>query len=228
VHVGLIVGIGPAATDFYYRSLIARMAAAQADLELTMVHADTPTLLANQAAGESAAQVEIYDRLTRRLQAAGARSVAVTSIAGHFCIDAFEYVSVLPVINMLSVVDEAVAERGYGRVGLLGTRGVTVSHFYGALSGVDVVVPPGPNLDAVHDAYVAMATSATCTAEQRQVFFNAGRAMVEEQGADAVLLAGTDLALAFNGPDAGFAVLDCAEAHVKAIFADAVQTDSGT
>jgi len=228
VHIGLIVGIGPAATDFYYRSIVGRMAAVLTDLELTMVHADTPTLLANQAAEDIAAQVEIYTRLTRRLQAAGAQSVSVTSIAGHFCIDAFERVSALPVINMLSVVDQAVTDRGYGRVGVLGTRGVMLSGLYGALSDIDVVVPPWPNLDAVHDAYVTMASTATCTDEQRQVFFDAGRAMVEEQGADAVLLAGTDLALAFNGGDPGFPVFDCAQAHVTAIFAEAVRTDPGT
>ena len=48
------------------------------------------------------------DHLTRRLQAAGACSVAVTSIAGHFCIEAFERVSSLPVINLLSVVNDGV------------------------------------------------------------------------------------------------------------------------
>lgn len=37
VHIGLILGIGPAATDYYYCSLIARMASAGNDLELTMV-----------------------------------------------------------------------------------------------------------------------------------------------------------------------------------------------
>jgi len=223
VHIGLIVGIGPAATDYYYRSLIAGMAEVQADLELTMVHADTLTLLANQAAGETAAQVEIYDRLTRRLEASGSRSVAVTSIAGHFCIDAFERVSVLPVINMLRVVDSAVTDHGYRRVGLLGTRGVMASGFYGALSDVDVVAPPEPRLSAVHNAYVSLATTATCTDEQRQGFFDAGQAMVEEQGAEAILLAGTDLALAFNGFDPGFPVLDCAEAHVRAIFTEATR-----
>jgi aspartate racemase len=49
--------------------------------------------------------------------------------------------------------------------------------------------------------------------------------MVEVQGAEAVLLAGTDLALAFNGFAAGFPVFDCAEAHVDAIFEEAVRAD---
>ncbi|WP_407341922.1 aspartate/glutamate racemase family protein [Pengzhenrongella phosphoraccumulans] len=219
MHLGLIVGIGPAATDYYYRSLIGRMMAAQCDLELTMAHADTATLLANQAAGNVPAQVGIYDRLARRLAAAGAHQVAVTSIAGHFCIEEFERLSPLPVVDILSVVNDAVQARGYRRVGLLGTRGVMESRFYGALRGLEAIAPPGAALEDVHEAYVAMASTARCTDEQRSTFFDAGRAMVEERGAQAVLLAGTDLGLAFNGFDPGFAVFDCAKAHVDALTA---------
>ena len=110
MHIGLIGGIGPAATDFYYRRLIAAFAARALPLELTIVHADTPTLLQHQAADDRDAQVAIYMRLTKRLAAAGAECVVVTSIAGHFCIAEFAAVSPLPVISLLPVVDAA-AER---------------------------------------------------------------------------------------------------------------------
>ncbi len=66
-----------------------------------------------------------------------------------------------------------------------------------------------------------MASTARCTDEQRHIFFNAGRALVDDQGATAVLLAGTDLGLAFNGFSPDLAVFDCAEAHVEAIAAAA-------
>ena len=39
--------------------------------------------------------------------------------------------------------------------------------------------------------------------------------MVEEQCADAVLLAGTDLGLAFDGQTPGFTVIDALELHVQ-------------
>jgi aspartate racemase len=178
-----------------------------------------------KATGNVVGQVEIYDRLTRRLQAAGARTVAVTSIAGHFCIDAFTEVSVLPVIDLLGVVAAGINAAGYRRVGLLGTRGVMASRFYGALGDVEVVVPPVAGLDAVHDAYVSVASVASCTPEQRGVFFDAGRALVDEHGAEAVVLAGTDLALAFNGHDPGFTTFDCIDAHVSAIVEHALRRD---
>jgi aspartate racemase len=217
MHVGLIVGIGPAATDFYYRRLIASLAARQLALELTMAHADTPTLLRHQMAGDGAAQVAIYLRLTQRLRDAGARAVAVTSIAGHFCIDAFKAVSPLPVIDLLVEVDGALAAQGLRKVGILGTRLAMQSRFYGAARRTEVIAPEAGMLDAVHDAYVAMAVSGTVSQAQRAVFFDAGRALVERHGAEAVMLGGTDLALAFAGHDPGFAVFDCAGVHADAI-----------
>ena len=68
MHIGLIGGIGPAATDYYYRRLISTSAKMDVTLELTIVHADTPTLLRNLASNDGAAQTAIYDRLTNRLK----------------------------------------------------------------------------------------------------------------------------------------------------------------
>jgi len=60
MHIGLIGGIGPGATDFYYRRLISTFARKNATLELTIVHADTPTLLSNLTKNDAAAQTAIY------------------------------------------------------------------------------------------------------------------------------------------------------------------------
>src|SRR5882762_6848241 len=108
MHIGLIGGIGPAATDFYYRRLISTFASKKAALELTIVHADTPTLLSNLASNDAAAQVAIYTKVTTPLVAAGAECVVVTSIAGQFCIDAFKGASSLPVVDMISEVGWAI------------------------------------------------------------------------------------------------------------------------
>ena len=217
MHIGLIVGIGPAATDYYYRQLISAAARAGKDLELTMAHADTPTLLRHQAEGNVQAQVDIYGGLTERMQRAGIAQVAVTSIAGHFCIDAFKAVSPVPVIDLLDVVQLEVKRRGLKRVGLLGTRGVMASRFYGVLDGVEVIAPVN-DLAEVHEAYVAMASAGVATPAQREVFMRAGRSLTRDDGCESVMLAGTDLALVFGkGVEPGFDILDCAEAHAAAI-----------
>ena len=110
MQIGLIGGIGPSATDFYYRRLIAAFAARKSPLELTIAHADTPTLVDNLGRNDKAAQAEIFSRLARRLAAAGANCVAITSIAGHFCIDSFKAESPLPAVDMITEVNRAVGK----------------------------------------------------------------------------------------------------------------------
>jgi aspartate racemase len=104
------------------------------------------------------ARVDIYLRLTERLQRAGISRIAVTSIAGHFCIDAFKALSPVPVIDLLDVMQVKVTRRGLRRVGLLGTRVVMESRFHGVLEDVEVIAPVD-DLMAVHDAYVTMASA---------------------------------------------------------------------
>ena len=98
----------------------------------------------------------------------------MTSIAGHFCIDAFKAVSPVPAIDLLEVVKLEVGRRGLNKVGRLGTRVVMESGFYGVLEGVEVVAPAAALLD-VHEAYVSMASAGLVTAAQRQIFLKAGR-----------------------------------------------------
>src|ERR1700746_3955918 len=143
MHIGLIGGIGPGATDFYYRRLISTFASRKTALELTIVHADAPTLLGNLASNDATAQVAIYMRLTNRLAAAGAECVPITSVAGHFCVEAFKASSVLPVVDLISEVNRAIGERAFKRIGILGTRTVMETRLYGGVSGVEIVPPRG-------------------------------------------------------------------------------------
>lgn len=218
MHVGLIGGIGPAATEFYYRHITRVHAREARPLELTMVHAQIADLARNFTSGAREAQAVIFAALARRLQAAGADLVAVTSVAGHFCRHEFEAISPLPVVSIVPAVRAALEARGCRRIGLLGTGVAMTTRVYGELEGFEVLVPSGEDFALVDREYVAMATAAEATDHHRDVFFGAGRELCR-RGADTVLLAGTDLFLAFEGHECGFPTVDCARAHVEAITA---------
>lgn len=217
MQIGLIGGIGPAATDYYYRSLIAKFARSQETLDLTIVHADTPTLLGNLERNDKEAQVAIYSRLTDRLASAGAECVVVTSVAGHFCIDAFKEISPLQVIDILTEVNEAIDTRKLDRVGVLGTKTVMETGFYSGISTAEVIPPGGSHLADVHSAYVAMAASGHVTNSQRAVFDSACIQLTQEAKVEAIMLGGTDLALVYGEGETDFPVVDCAAIHVEAI-----------
>jgi aspartate racemase len=223
VHIGLIGGIGPAATEFYYRGLIDRHERSGTRLDLTIAHADVHEMSRNLTSRDAQAQAVAFAPLLRRLAAAGAHAAAVTSMGGHFCIRQLAAMSPLPLINALPAVDAAITRKGFKTVGIIGTRMVMETRLYGVISTAQVVVPRGDASDEVHRNYADMATVGRVTDAQRQTFFTAGRRLCQDQGAEIVLLGGTDLFLAFQGMDCGFPVLDCADVHVEAIYAKSLE-----
>ncbi|HZQ01886.1 MAG TPA: aspartate/glutamate racemase family protein [Reyranella sp.] len=218
MHIGLIAGIGPAATDFYYRGLIERHAAAGLALDLTMVHADVRKMARNLADKNPRKQAEIFAGLIERMKKAGAEVAAVTSMGGHFCINELLPISPLPLVNGIPAVAAAIAKSGFKKIGVLGTRTVMQSGLYGTLVPPALVTPDGPSLDQVHETYSAMAGSGRVTELQREIFWREARRLMSRRGAQAVMLGGTDLFLAFAGREPEFPVIDCADIHVDAIF----------
>ena len=222
MHIGLIGGIGPAATEFYYRGLIDRHAHSNTALELTIVHADVREMARNLANRDARKQAGIFAPLVARLAAAGAHAAAVTSMGGHFCIRELEPMSPLPLLNALPEVDAAIARGKFKTVGIIGTRMVMETRLHGAISSAAVVTPEGAALDEVHANYSEMAVAGRVTDAQRRAFYTAGERLCRERGAEVVLLGGTDLFLAFQGRECGFPVLDCADIHVEAIYRESL------
>ena len=218
MHIGLIAGIGPAATDFYYRGLIERHAASAIPLELTMAHADVRELARNLNEQNAKKQAEIFAGLIERMKKAGAQAAAVTSMGGHFCINELLPISPLPIVHGVTAVADEIARRGLKKIGVLGTRTVMESKLYGSVRSAELIAPDGAARDQVHEAYSTMAGAGRVTDQQREVFFREGRRLVRERGAEAIMLGGTDLFLAFTGQQPGFPVIDCADLHVDAIY----------
>jgi aspartate racemase len=221
MHIGLIGGIGPAATDFYYRGLVDRSRAAGHALECTIAHADVGTMGRNLADGRRTEQAAIFAGLIERLKKAGAQAAAVTSMGGHFCINELLPISPLPLVHGIHAVDAAIRKSGLKKIGVLGTRLVMETKLYGAVSSAELIAPDGARFGQVGDAYSAMASIGVVTDEQRQIFFTAGREL-RARGAEAIMLGGTDLFLAFVGHERPFPLVDCADIHVDAIFAKAL------
>ena len=193
MHIGLIAGIGPAATDFYYRGLIERQAVSDIPLELTMAHADVREMGKNLNERQPKRQAEIFARLIGRLKAAGAEAAAVTSMGGHFCINELLPISPLPLIHGIHAVDAAIRRSGLKRIGVLGTRTVMETKLYGGVSSAELIAPEGEMFGQVGDTYSAMATIGKVTDAQREVFFAAGRFQAPDQ-------AGEDRGLPGRGP----------------------------
>ena len=211
MHLGLIGGIGAAATVVYYQKLTAAMRTLGMPLELTIVQADANVLVKNNLSDNRDAQADVYAGLIDRLKAAGADCAVITSLGGHFCIDETVQRASLPLVSGVTPLDNEFAKRGIKTVGLLGTAVVMRTKLYGQLSKTDAIAPN--DIDAAGRTYLDMALAGECTAEQRAFFVSEGQKLVDS-GSDAVVLAGTDLNLAFDGRDVGYDVIDALDIHI--------------
>jgi aspartate racemase len=214
MHVGLIGGIGPAATEAYYRGLL--KAASNRALELTIAHADVRRLISNMETGAKRDQTAIFARHVDQLKGGGCEVAAVTSLGGHFCIRELEAVSALPIVNAIPALDAHFRGMGVKRIGLLGSKPVMQSKLYGGMS-MEVVAPPPEEIEGVHATYMAMMIAVHATDAHKRFFQAAGRKLHEAQGAEIVVLAGTDLFLAFDGSDCGYPIVDATNIHIEAI-----------
>ncbi|MEM8732519.1 MAG: aspartate/glutamate racemase family protein [Pseudomonadota bacterium] len=220
MHLGLIGGIGVAATLLYYQRLAGAVDAMGGTLDLTIVHADARTLVRNNMADDRTAQAGVYARLLERLTAAGCDCAAITSLGGHFCFDETVAVSPLPLISGVAPLDRALAAQGLDRVGLLGVGGVMRTRLYGQMRQTEAVVLED-EVDTLGLAYQEMAVAGHSSPAQRALFIDAGARMIRDLGAQAIVLAGTDLNLAFEGQSPGYPVVDALDVHV-ALLAEVV------
>lgn len=216
MHIGLITGLGPAATVVYYQRLTKIAADRGCKLELTMVEANIREVLANNLAGRAQDQAEIFAGLLHRLKAAGAQCASITAIGPHFCWEETRALSPLPLISAITPLDDFCADQGFGKVGLLGTARAMSTRLFGQMRRTAVLLPE--DAQTVGTAYQNMAVAGRCDEATRQMLFQAGQDMMA-RGAEAVALAGTDLLLAFDGRDPGFPVIDALEVHA-ALLAD--------
>ncbi|WP_108820436.1 aspartate/glutamate racemase family protein [Pseudovibrio sp. Alg231-02] len=217
-HLGLIGGIGFSATNFYHRRLCEMHSELGINLDLTIAHADLRTLMLNLENCATTAQVRIFKALIGRLRKAGANKVAITAMSGHFCLQELDACSPLPIVDGLAAINEYLQSRSLQKVGIIGTLPIMQRKLFERISSAEVIAPLSDRALIVDSIYDSIAANGIATNEEREALFEIGRDLCVQNGAQAVLLAGTDFFVAFDGQHCGFTAIDCAEVHIRAIM----------
>ena len=218
--LGLVGGLGVGAVVHYYQQLARAYEGRENPLRLLIAHADLRRAVRCVEAGDRNALAGYLCSLIEQMRAGGAEIAAVPAVTPHICVRELKAISPLPLVDILDAVAREVRAAGYRRVALFGTRFTIQNSFFGALEGVDVVMPQPKEIDAIHAAYFQMASSGAATSEPYETLTAIAHALCSRDKVDAILLAGTDLALIFNESTITFPYLDCAAAHIRAILAE--------
>jgi aspartate racemase len=220
--IGLVGGLGPATTIYYYDALLHAHAELGVKPEIVVVHADVTYVLGLVRDGDILGLARYLAGFVERLGAAGATLAAVAAVTPHICAPALQELSPLPLVSIVDVIREGLKQHGLNRIALFGTRFVIETDLFGALSGFEVIRPRGDEVDIINATYLELVASARASEAQADRLRTTAHEMMERERLDAVVLAGTELALIGDWQDLKPHILSSADLHVAEIVRRAV------
>jgi aspartate racemase len=220
--IGLVGGLGVGAAVHYYSQLAAAHKLHGAFLDLVMAHAEVSEGLRFLKGGDRAGLAAYLAGFLRRLAAAGADFAVIPAVTPHACLDELRPISPLPILSIFDPLMEHFSRNAIRRAAVFGTRYVVQSDLFGRLPGVEFVRARPEELDEIDRIYTSIAESQRSTPEAYARLTEFAQTFLNREGAETILLAGTDLALAFNETNTQFPAIDCAALHLDAIVAAAL------
>jgi aspartate racemase len=157
-----------------------------------------------------------------RLARAGADIGLLASNTPHIVFDEVARDSPIPLLSIVEAAAEAAEAVGLRTVGLLGTRYTMQGRFYPdafARRGMRVLAPGPEDRTYVHERYMDELIVDQFKDATRQAFL-AVIDRLREAGAEAVLLAGTELPLLLRDSPTAVPALDTTRIHVRRSVAE--------
>jgi aspartate racemase len=157
-----------------------------------------------------------------RLARAGADVGLLASNTPHIVFDEVARDSPIPLLSIVEAAAEAAEALGLRTVGLLGTRYTMQGRFYPdafARRGMRVLAPGPEDRTYVHERYMDELIVDQFKDATRQAFL-AVIDRLREAGAEAVLLAGTELPLLLRDAATAVPALDTTRIHVRRAVAE--------
>lgn len=220
--IGMIGGMSWESTAVYYRRVNELVKARLGGLhsaKVILFSVDFQEVERMQREAEWEAAGTLLAAAARSLAAAGADFIVLATNTMHKVAEAIESAVAIPLLHIVDAAGDAIRASGHSRVGLLGTRFVMEEAFYRMRlrerHGIDVVVPPTADREIVHrviyDELCLGRVREDSRAQYRRII-----AGLVAQGAQAVVLGCTEIAMLVGEPDAAVPLFDTTEIHVQA------------
>jgi aspartate racemase len=215
--IGIVGGLGVGATIDYYKRITAACKARDVVPDLAIVHADVDKGQGFVREGRLDQLADYLAGFIERLARAGAAAAVLPAVTPHICIAELRPRIKLPLINIVDAIGSELRARKLTRVALFGTTFTMQGSLWGQLSGVDIVKPQPDEIAFVGRAYQRILDTQRGHDEDTAGLRRIAADLQRRDDVEAILLAGTDLAVIFDEETAGFPSVDCARVHIDAI-----------
>ena len=219
--VGIVGGLGVGATVHYYENIAKACKARGVVPDLAIVHADVDYGQSLVRAGELDKLAGYLASFIDRLARAGAVAAALPAVTPHICVAELMPRIRLPLINIVDAAGAELRARQLKRVALFGTLSTMEGSFWGQLESaapeVEIIQPRPNEMVLIGNAYQRILDTQEADPKDAADLRCIAVELERRDSVEAILLAGTDLALMFNESTAGFPAIDVARLHIDAI-----------
>jgi len=226
--IGIIGGMSWESTAVYYRRINEEVKAALGGLhsaKLVLYSVDFQEIERMQMCGDWLTAGDLLVATARALESAGADFLVLATNTMHKVAATIERAVGIPLLHIADATGAAIRDAGISRVGLLGTRFVMEENFYGERLqerfGIEVVVPDAAARALVHRVIYEELCLGEIRDESREEYRRIIAGLVA-QGAQAVVLACTEISMLVDHADASVPLFDTTDIHVRAAVAKAL------
>ncbi len=195
--LGVLGGLGPAASCYFYDMLI-RLCSARQDQEhpdiLLYSKASIPDRTAFLVGASKASPLPALQEGIRLLERMGARTIAVPCVTAHHFYAEMQAAAQVPVLNMLELTAQALQREGITKAALLSTQGSYISGAFAAIldqAGVKPLLPAQEPRQVLMDVIYGIKAGKM----PDKIVLEAIAAPLIEQGAQKIILGCTELSL---------------------------------
>jgi aspartate racemase len=220
--LGLIGGMSWHSTATYYRAInevVAERLGGHASAPISLQSLDFAAVRQCQVDGDWERAGELLADAARACVAGGAETVAICTNLMHKVAPQVEAAVDVPLLHIADAVAGVARPEGWERLGVLGTRWVMEESFYAgrlARHGISAVTPGEADRGLVDRIVFDELTQGVVRADSRAAYVR----VIEDlagQGAQAVVLACTEIGLLVGPEDSPLPLICSADAHARAL-----------
>lgn len=222
--VGIIGGLGPESTIDYYRMVIARFRARKPEGGYPHVIINSLNVDKGIAMLDAGRLEDLADYLAagvELLTRAGADFGLIAANTPHLVFNEVQRRSALPLLSIVRATCDYTEALGLKKVGLFGTGFTMRANFYPEefqRAGIALIRPKDSEREFIHGKYLGELLNNQFVPGTRTQILSIAQRMKNEDGIEAIVLAGTELPLLLRDSDTpGIEFLDTTVIHVEAI-----------
>ncbi len=219
--IGLLGGMSWESTLGYYRTInegVKNTLGGLHSAKIVMYSVDFEPIEKLQHAGDWQGTARILVEAAQSIESAGADFLLICTNTMHKVAPEIEKVIQIPLLHIADATAETLVQEGIKTVGLLGTAFTMEQDFYkGRLSdkyGLEVLVPDKEDRQIVHKVIYNELCLGKIQTDSKAEYIRIIK-LLEDQGAEAVILGCTEISMLVSQADTNVRLLDTTTIHAE-------------